>query len=238
MRSNLHNSNVEGIVGGKSAQRPDAAQAPARCMARSGILSGRCALVVVLILTATRAALASSGDTAADVVKAAPPGGLLEAFLFYLVGGSAVIAALGVCISTNIVRMAVWLFVALGSVAMLYFLLAASFLGAIQLIVYAGGTLILLIFGVMLTSKSPWARFTPSKGELVAATVVCGGLLSALCFVITRAGFTLVHEGLPGTAIADIGRALLTRYIVPFEVAGVVLMIVMVGAAHLARQEQ
>ena len=172
------------------------------------------------------------------VPDAARPGGLLDTFLFYGVAGGVVVSALGVCIAKNIVRMAVWLFVSLGSVALLYFLLAATFLGAIQLIVYAGGTLILLIFGVMLTSKSPWVRFEPRKVELFVAALVCTALFVSLCVIL---GGSVWHgpEGVvPGASVADIGRRLLTIYLVPFEVAGVLLMIVMVGAAHLARQEK
>jgi len=172
------------------------------------------------------------------VTQAAPPGGLLEAALFYGVAGGAVISVLGVCVSRNIVRMAVWLFIALGSVSMLYLMLAANFLAAIQLIVYAGGTLVLLIFGVMLTSKSPWVKFECGKGELLAAALVCGSLLGSLCLVVTRTAWSSVETIVPGASIASLGERLLTTYLVPFEVAGILLMIVMVGAAHLARQEE
>jgi NADH-quinone oxidoreductase subunit J len=172
------------------------------------------------------------------VVSAPPAGGVIEALLFYGIGGVAVISAVGVCVARNIVRMAVWLFAALGSVAMLYFLLAANFLGAIQLIVYAGGTLVLLIFGVMLTSKSPWVRFDPRPLEVFAAAAVCLTLLGILCIVITDTGWSRPDGVVPGTALSDFGRRLLTTYLVPFEVAGALLMIVMVGAAHLARQDR
>jgi len=177
-------------------------------------------------------------DERTGVMNAAASGGWLEAVLFYTVAGMTLVSGLGVCVSRNIVRMAVWLFVALGSVSMMYFLLAANFLGAIQLIVYAGGTLVLLIFGVMLTSKSPWARFDVGKIELLAAAVVSGVLLGCLGAVITATRWHGVEGMVPGSSVADIGRRLLTEYLVPFEVAGVVLMVVMVGAAHLARQEK
>ena len=134
--------------------------------------------------------------------------------------------------------MAVWLLVTLASVAMLYFLLAANFLAAIQLLVYAGGTLVLLIFGVMLTSKSPWARFEPPKFEVALAVLVCGSLTATLATLLARVAWPTPVETFPGAAVAVFGRALMTRYLVPFEVAGVLLMIVMVGAAHLARQDK
>ena len=195
------------------------------------------ALPAGLLLCASSAWAFDAAATAEGVTNAAPPGGLLEAGLFYAVAGATVISALGVCATKNIVRMAVWLFVALGSVALLFFLLAANFIGAIQLIVYAGGTLVLLIFGVMLTSKSPWARFEPSKFETLLAGLVCAVLIGVLCIVLTGAVWSSPQDVIPGASVEDIGRSLLTKYVVPFEVAGVLLMIVMVGAAHLARQE-
>lgn len=194
-------------------------------------------LMGLLAFSGTRV-WANPPTDAAQSTNASAPGGLLEAFLFFTVAGSTVLSALGVCIAKNIVRMAVWLFVGLGSVAMLYFLLAANFLGAIQLIIYAGGTLVLLVFGVMLTSKSPWVRFDPPKVELIAAGVVCLALVVSLCVVFARTVWFGVETIVPGATVAAFGERLLTTYLVPFEVAGVLLMIVMVGAAHLARQEE
>ena len=89
--------------------------------------------------------------------------------LFYLFAAMAVVSAIGVVVSRNIVRTAVCLLFTLLGVAGLYFLLHAEFLAAVQLVVYAGGTLILIIFGVMLTSKSPFSRFGPSRIEVVVA---------------------------------------------------------------------
>lgn len=197
-------------------------------------------LIVIVALVGPSAMADDDVATSVDrvgVVDAAAPGGLLEALLFYIVAGATVISALGVCLCKNIVRMAVCLFISLGSVAMLYFLLAANFLAAIQLIVYAGGTLILLVFGVMLTSKSPWVRYEPQKREMIAAAAVSLVMLFSLCAIYVRAVWPESEGIVPGASVADLGKLLLTVYVVPFEVAGVLLMIVMVGAAHLARQE-
>ena len=202
------------------------------------------ALLSVLLLALSAGASPAFGvegtadQPAVVVTSAEAPGGVLEVFLFYGVAFLAVICALGVCVTKNIVRMAVWLFGALGSVAMLYFLLAANFIGAIQLIVYVGGTLILLIFGVMLTTRSPWVRFAPAKWELIGAGVVCLALVVCLGVILGRAVWSGPEGTVPGAAVADIGVQLLTTYLVPFEAAGVLLLIVMVGAAHLARQEK
>ena len=194
-------------------------------------------LVAASILALGSSTMAQS-SAPTDATGLAPQGSLLEAFLFYAIGGATVFSALAICFTKNIVRMAVWLLMALVSVAMLYFLLAATFIGAIQLIVYAGGTLILLIFGVMLTSKSPWVRFTPSKVEMVYAALVCGALVFVLGFILTKTIWPPMQESSDGVAIAELGRSLMTTYVVPFEIVGVLLMVVMVGAAHLARQEK
>ncbi len=190
---------------------------------------------------------AGAVDPAAGVVDVQTSGTLMEALMFYAVALGVIASGLGCCFSRNIVRMAVWLFCALGAVAVLYFLLAATFVGAIQLIVYAGGTLILLIFGVMLTSKSPWARFATPRIETIAAGVVCVVLFIALVQVFGQTQWEPVLDpatarvptgNLPGVSVHAIGESLLTKYLVPFEVAGVLLMVVMVGAAHLARQDK
>src|SRR6476620_10536727 len=89
------------------------------------------------------------------------------AVLFYIFALMAGGAAVMVVVSKNIVRMAVALLFTLTGVAGLYFLLNAEFLAAVQLVVYAGGTLILIIFGVMLTSKGPFSRFEPKLGEVI-----------------------------------------------------------------------
>ncbi len=186
-----------------------------------------------VVLSCNRPTFASDAAGVPNAVA----GGWLEFALFNLVAGGVVISVVGVCISRNIVRMAVWLFMCLGSVAMVYFMLASTFLGAIQLIVYAGGTLVLLIFGVMLTSKSPWVKFEAGALETILAGGVCVALAASLCLILSRTTWHAAEAIVPGPAITTIGEQLITKYLVPFEVAGVLLFIVMVGAAYLARQE-
>src|SRR4051812_47936968 len=90
---------------------------------------------------------------------------IATAVLFYLFAAMAGGSAISIVISRNIVRTAVALLFTLTGVAGLYFLLNAEFLAAVQLVVYAGGTLILIVFGVMLTNKSPFSRYEAKLGE-------------------------------------------------------------------------
>src|SRR3954469_7097630 len=133
----------------------------------------------------------------------------ISAFLFYVFAGMSAISAITLVISRNIVRTAVCLLFTLIGVAGLYFLLNAEFLAAVQLVVYAGGTLILIIFGVMLTSKSPFSGFEPRLGEVMIAILINATLLIALVLSITRTTFK--HEPFDGGLypIDKLGQALL-----------------------------
>jgi NADH-quinone oxidoreductase subunit J len=163
----------------------------------------------------------------------------IGAGLFYLFAAMAGLSALGLVLSRNIVRSAVCLLFTLTGVAGLYFLLGAEFLAAVQLVVYAGGTLILIIFGVMLTSKSPFSRFEPKLVEVVLATVLASVLLIALVLAVTSyrfgpaAGVPVADEA--GYPVDRLGQALLGDYLLPFEIASVLLLVVMIGAAYLAK---
>src|SRR4051812_17542428 len=130
--------------------------------------------------------------------EAADATNFATAILFYLFAAMAGGSALCVVISRNIVRTAVALLFTLAGVAGMYFLLNAEFLAAVQLVVYAGGTLILIIFGVMLTSKSPFMKFEPKLGEVVIAMSLGLIILFALVLAILKTNFA-TEEMLPVT---------------------------------------
>lgn len=187
------------------------------------------------MLAAPAWAVAAEGGETVEALVA--PGSLVESIAFYIVGGVAAMTAIGCVLSINIVRMAMCLFGTLGSVAILYFLMGANFLGAIQLIVYAGGTLVVIIFGVMLTSQSPWVRLVPRPVEIMAGAVVCVGLFIGLLLAIFGMDFGEPRPRPEPYTVAEIGHALLTTYLVPFELASVLLLAVLIGAAFMARPE-
>lgn len=168
----------------------------------------------------------------------------LEALVFYLAAGVMVGSSLMIVFTRNVVHSATWLLGTLGAAALLYFLLAANFLGAVQLIVYAGGILILIVFGVMLTARSPFLRFEPKPGERAMAAIVGVVLFAGLAWVGLRWSWPAIPaargpvEMGKAAAMRDVGNALLTDYLVPFEVTSVLLLAVMLGAAYLARPER
>src|SRR6478609_9881454 len=103
-----------------------------------------------------------------------------HSFFFLLFGGAASIFAIAVVVSTNIVRMALYLIMSLGATAALFFLAGADFVGAMQLMIYVGGTLVLLVFGVMLTAQGPFVSMKTRGGDWILAAVVGGALFAVL----------------------------------------------------------
>lgn len=94
------------------------------------------------------------------------------AILFWIMAAGAAFGAVAIVLTQNVVRMAFWLVVALGSTAGLFFLLHADFVGATQLLVYVGGTVVLLIFGVMLTASGPYNVLKAYPGNLILVAAV------------------------------------------------------------------
>jgi NADH-quinone oxidoreductase subunit J len=145
--------------------------------------------------------------------------------------------------------------VALGAVAGLFFLAGADFLGAVQLMVYVGGTMVLLVFGVMLTARGPFVTMKTGGGQWILATVLGGALLAMLLQAAwsipdwatsgggtdDRPTATRLGLGLMGVRVdrLDQPEPALSRgmsgYLLPFEIIPVHLVVVLVGAAYLAR---
>src|SRR3954451_22047546 len=106
--------------------------------------------------------------------------------LFYLLAALTGASAIAVVVTQNIVRAATWLLFTLAGTSGIFFLLGADLVGAIQLLVYVGGTMVLVVFGVMLTAQGPFINMKTSGAEW-AISVVAGILLfSVLCFGITK----------------------------------------------------
>src|SRR5881394_1415101 len=99
----------------------------------------------------------------------------LQPVLFWILAALTGGCAIAVVVSQNIVRSATWLLFTLGGVSAIFFLLGADFVGATQLLVYVGGTLVLVVFGVMLTAQGPFITMKASAAEWGISTVV--GLL-------------------------------------------------------------
>ena len=163
-----------------------------------------------------------------------------SALLFYMCAAIVVGSALWVVVSRSIVRTALALLFTLLGVGGLYFCMNAEFLAAVQLVVYVGGTLILIVFGVMLTNPSTAKLYSPRRLEVVVATGIGLLLLASLVTAIRRSslGGNGIETPSGQYAVGKLGEALLGDYLVPFEIVSVLLLAVMIGAAYLAKARQ
>src|SRR5437660_1332171 len=112
----------------------------------------------------------------------------LHAFMFWLIAGLTGLCAIATVITQNIVRSATWLLFTLAGTSGIFFLLGADIVGAIQLLVYVGGTMVLVVFGVMLTAQGPFINMKTSGAEWAISALVGILLLGMLALGIISAG--------------------------------------------------
>src|SRR3989475_857166 len=112
----------------------------------------------------------------------------LQTFLFWAIASLTAVCAISVVVTQNIVRSATWLLFTLGGVSGIFFLLGADFVGATQLLVYVGGTLVLVVFGVMLTAQGPFITMKTSAAEYAISAAVGLLLLGVLSVSAINSG--------------------------------------------------
>ncbi len=165
----------------------------------------------------------------------------MEGFTFYFFAALALVGSAMVALLPRLVHSAFALVMALSGIAGLYWTLGADFLGAVQLLVYVGGIMILFLYGVMLTPKES------SRWNL--QSILFPGLLCVLPLaVLLHLGWTGVEAAVeflptlpePEPTTKTMGKWFLDRekYLVPFELASIVLLVALVGSVYLARRRK
>jgi NADH-quinone oxidoreductase subunit J len=148
-----------------------------------------------------------------------------------------VLPCLWVALSSSIVHAAFSLLVTLFGVAGLYVLLGADFIGVVQVIVYIGGILVLIIFGVMMTQKGKLLPLSVQLPGRFFGGLLSGIILLALILTASRSLWpTTASLAEPEPTSAAIGDLLLGKYLVAFEVASVLLLVALVGAVLIVRR--
>lgn len=172
---------------------------------------------------------------------------MLPLIAFYGFSALAIIAGLLILFTRNIMYAALCLFIILLSVSALFVLAGADFLAVTQLLVYVGGVLVLLVFGIMLTRRN-WAESaeanavkTPSQRMLVASIVTLT-VLGGLIWLIFKTNFLIIQQPqsskMPRTTLQRMGVGFMTDYVWAFELIGILLLVTLVGATYLASQQK
>jgi NADH:ubiquinone oxidoreductase subunit 6 (subunit J) len=160
-----------------------------------------------------------------------------EAAVFWIFAGITVISAAVVVLARSLIYSAFALLFTFFGVAGLYLLLGADFLAATQLMIYVGGILVLLLFGVMLTHKLYDLDLKSEVTQPLAGVIVAAGLLVVLGTTALRTPWPAIERP-PAPTTAEIGQLLLGRYLLPFEAASVLLLVALVGAALIVRRRR
>src|SRR5438128_12294482 len=205
----------------------------------------------------------------------------LHDFLFWTIAIFTGLCAVAVVVSQNIVRAATWLLFTLAGTSGIFFLLGADLVGAIQLLIYVGGTLVLVVFGVMLTAQGPFISMKTGAAEWAVSGIVGLVLLAVLVVTVlsvsndmkptaeggrilrpparsvaakyapqkplsddpATSGYSAVlGQGFLGVGVGpaheDGKKRVRTSYLLPFEIVSVHLLVVLIGAAYLARAKR
>lgn len=156
--------------------------------------------------------------------------------IFYLFAALTLISAFFVVTMRNIVYSAFFLLFTFFGVAGLYVLLAADFIAIVQLVVYVGGILILLLFGVMLTNKITNVQIKSGTFQILPAAIGVGLLVGILVASMINTNWKVFESEIPNTTAYNIGTILIQDYVIVFELLGILLLIALIGAASMARR--
>ncbi|MGH7835898.1 MAG: NADH-quinone oxidoreductase subunit J family protein [Candidatus Binatia bacterium] len=157
--------------------------------------------------------------------------------VFLVIAAVTIGSAAMVAFSRNIIYSAFSLLGTFAGVAGIYVFLGADFVAAVQILLYVGGILIILLFAVMLTHRITDVRITNRAVGRIPALIVAGVLLFLLVQSVRETSWAKAHEIVYAPTTARIGDLFLETYLLPFELASIVLLVALIGAATLCRKE-
>jgi NAD(P)H-quinone oxidoreductase subunit 6 len=161
----------------------------------------------------------------------------LSTAVFYLVALLTVGSAFMVAFSRNIIYSAFSLLGTFAGVAGIYVFLGADFVAGVQLLIYVGGILVLILFAVMLTHRITDVEITNRAAGRIPALIITGLFIYLLIQTVRETPWVKVKEVVYQPTTAKIGDLFLESYLLPFELASLVLLAALIGAVVLSRKE-
>ncbi|MDY6296142.1 MAG: NADH-quinone oxidoreductase subunit J [Schwartzia succinivorans] len=171
-----------------------------------------------------------------DTAESMNAGVLIDASVFYALMWLSVLAALGVVLCRNVVHSALLLTASFIGVGCLYIYMDSPFIGAVQFLVYGGAVAILIVMALMLTRRDDMAHSNLSRSLFcqAGAAVISGAFFLCISVASLMTQFREMPAEL-GDSVTGLADMMLTKYILPFEVAAVLLLIAMIGALVIAK---
>jgi NADH-quinone oxidoreductase subunit J len=161
-----------------------------------------------------------------------------EAIAFWALAVVLVGSALAVVLSKNLFHSVLWLALGLTGTAGVFLLLQSEFLAAVQLLLYAGGVVTIAVFAIVVTERLVGERISQTSRRLAGGAVVSGGLLAFIVDAIMTRPLPEVPPLVTGDATRAIGSAVLTTFVLPFELLALLMLAALLSAIYFARPEE
>ncbi|GJQ32832.1 MAG: NADH-quinone oxidoreductase subunit J [Ignavibacteriaceae bacterium] len=165
---------------------------------------------------------------------------MMELFdlFFYVFAAIIVVSGAVTVLNKNLIYSAFALLILLSGVAVMFFLLGAEFLAMVQILIYVGGIMILVVFGIMLTGQIKSVPVRENFVFLLIASVVSGLLCGLLVTGITSRPAQILESAINSTPVKELGTILINKYYLIFGILGVLLLVILIAAAGMARNNR
>jgi len=162
----------------------------------------------------------------------------MNLLIFYFMAVLAVVSGLMVVTLRNIFHSALFLVLMFFSVAGIYVLLGAEFVAGVQVLIYVGAITILMIFAIMLTYQLSSKNIRQVNEQVVPAAVIAFLFFVLSLVALVKTAWPVTEAHLPENNTFELGRQLLSTYVIPFEVVSLVLLAALIGAVIISRQDR
>jgi NADH-quinone oxidoreductase subunit J len=162
----------------------------------------------------------------------------LEVITFWVLAVLLVGSALAVVLSKNLFHSVLWLALALTGTAGVFLMLNAEFLAGVQILLYAGGVVTVVVFAIVVTEKLVGTKLSHTSRRLAGGGVVAIVFLAMMVDGLSKAPLPALKAPMESEATRQIGLALLTKFLLPFELLAVLLLVSLLSASYLARPEE
>jgi NADH:ubiquinone oxidoreductase subunit 6 (subunit J) len=146
-------------------------------------------------------------------------------------------SALAVVLTKNLFHSVLWLALTLTGTAGIFLTLDAEFLAAVQILLYAGGVVTIAVFAIVVTERLVGDRITQTSRQLVNGAIIAGAVLVGVLSFVLRAPLTRPRPPLADDLTRAIGEAVLTRFVLPFELLALLFVATLLGAIYFARPD-
>jgi len=161
-----------------------------------------------------------------------------EPLAFWFLSVVLVGSALAVVLSKNLFHSVLWLALALTGTAGVFLLLDSEFLAAVQLLLYAGGVITIVVFAIVVTERLVGQRISQTNNRIAGGAFIAMALLALIVSTIVRRPLPVTRLPAVGDLTRVVGEKVLTTFVLPFELLGVLMLAAMLSAIYFARPEE